>query len=54
MNFQNSSMPHKTSCKYILLSDFMENGIFSDFSVNKYGKPPVCGAVFVYSGELGG
>jgi hypothetical protein len=37
----------KTSNKFILQSDFMgKNGVFSNFYVSKYGKPPVCGLVF--------
>ncbi len=32
----------------------MENGVFSDFSVNKYRTLFASGAVFVYTGWLGG
>jgi hypothetical protein len=38
-------MPHKTSYKYIFLSDFY---------VNKYGKLRVYGTSFVYTWQLGG
>jgi hypothetical protein len=46
-------MPHKTSYKYILLSDFTykEEGVFNNYFVNRYGEIPVYGAIFVYSGS---
>jgi hypothetical protein len=47
-------MPHKTSCKYFLLCNFMENSIFSDFYGNKYGKPPVIVPFLSIPGRLGG
>jgi hypothetical protein len=49
-------MPYKTSYKYILLSDFLEKktSVFSKFYVKMYEKPDIYGAIFVYSGRLGG
>jgi hypothetical protein len=41
-------MTHKKSYKYILLSVFMEKGIFSDFYFNRYRKPTVYGPVFYF------
>jgi hypothetical protein len=41
---------------YVLLSEFVygNRSIYSDFYVKKYKKPPVHGAVYVYSGRPGG
>jgi hypothetical protein len=48
-------MPHKKFYKYRFFSDFMEkNGVFGDFSVNKYEKLLVYGDVCMYAGLLGG
>jgi capsular polysaccharide biosynthesis protein len=43
-------MPHKTSYKYIFLSNIMEETSISESYVNKVGNLPVFGAIFKYTG----
>jgi hypothetical protein len=50
-------MPRKTCLKYnyILISNFIEkNGFFNNFYFYKDGEPPVYGAAFMHSWQLGG
>jgi hypothetical protein len=46
-------MPHRTFLSIYFKAILWENGVFRDFYVNRYGKLPIYGALFVYTGQLG-